>query len=37
VLTAAAWHALAWMVTPWVWIALLGVIALYATRNSRSS
>lgn len=37
VLTAAAWHALTWMVTPWVWIALLGVIALYATRNSRSS
>jgi hypothetical protein len=27
-----AGHALAWAFTPWVWIGLLGIIVLYATR-----
>lgn len=36
-LTTVAWHALTWSLGPWLWIGLIGMIALYATRNSRSS
>jgi len=37
VIAAAAGHALAWTLTPWVWIAVLGAVVLYASRNRARS
>jgi Domain of unknown function (DUF1707) len=35
VLAVGAGHVLVWSVTPWVWIALLGLAVLYASRIGR--
>lgn len=36
VITAAAWHAVTWTLAPWIWIGLLVMIVLYATRGHRT-
>lgn len=37
VIAAVAGHALMWSLTPWVWIALVCVIVLVATRSPRNT
>lgn len=37
VIAATAGHALAWSITPWVWIALLGAIVVLATRARKDA
>jgi len=37
VIAAAAGRALVWSLHPWVWIAIIGAIILYATRTPRGT